>query len=211
MRFAAALFLLAGSSFYLYGRYGATVTPEPELQAPQVVAQPEPVPFLSREELARVRKSVVDGDSTVRRASMETLYALKDPQIVAALAKVLAEDNDPTVRLRAVDLLRTLEGPQVLAALARGVRDVDPLIRVSSLQGIAKMGDSRASSCVVDALKDPEPEVRTQALAALGAIQEKRNADFGVLAEQLRRQYEAAARKTREQNVNQARANRSFL
>lgn len=197
MRWAVAVLLLAGSSLYLYRRYEAERRPPPP-EAPAAVLQSEPRPFLSEEELGKIRRSAVDGEPGVRSAALELLFMLKDPEILPILEKVMKDDPEAEIRLKAVRLLSQKSDHATLQVLIKGLQDNEKEVRTASLRSLGQIGDPAAAHWVTAALRDFEPEVRMEALHTLGLFQEKRVAEYNVLAEKLRRDYETAVKRARQ-------------
>jgi len=67
--------------------------------------------------------------------------------------------------------------------------------RIASLQALGDIGDPSVAVWVTALLRDTEPTVRIEALRTLGRFQDKRKAEFKILAEKLRADYEDAVRR----------------
>lgn len=197
MRWLVSLILIGGSAFFLYTRFNQKEIQEPqrEVPAPMALAKQDPQPFLTVEELKKVRKSVRDGDPGVRWSALELLFTFRDPQSVKLLEKAIAEDPDPDLRLKAIRLLSANPNAERVPALVRGLTDVEKDVRLASLEALGNLGDASASPWVVEALKDPEADVKRAALNTLGKFQEKRKREFQELSDKLRVQYETAVKK----------------
>ncbi len=135
---------------------------------------------------------------SLRRAALEKLAALADPEAVAPLAVLLTEIELPLIhdlkrtldaldatsvlasemqagsaeaRARAVRLLGYLENDAAIPSLLRALEDDDPGVRALAADGLIRL---RPTS-VIDPLAshlfgDPEPQVRMAAAQALGEI-----------------------------------------
>lgn len=192
----AALFV-AGTVFLLsHPKHEAPATPEPQ----PMLENPAPLPVIQPQELEKVRRSLSDADPSVRWAAIELLYTLKDPSVIELIEKTVESDSDGDIRLKGVQLLRSGGTSLTLPALLKGLKDIEKPVRLASLQAIGDLGDPAAIPAVTDLLKDIEPEVRVEALHTLGRFQERRKKDFQILADRLRRDYEAAVRRKRGQN-----------
>ncbi|MEK7858073.1 MAG: HEAT repeat domain-containing protein [Elusimicrobiota bacterium] len=189
--FAAGLAFLVG-----HPKHEAPAPPEPQ----PMLQNPTPLPVILPSELEKVRRSLSDADPAVRWAAIELLYTLKDPSVLEIIEKTVGEDSDGDIRLKGVQLLRSGGTSLTLPALLKGLRDVETPVRLASLQALGDLGDPAAIPAVTDLLKDTEPEVRVEALHTLGRFQERRKKEFQVLADRLRRDYEAAVRRKREQS-----------
>lgn len=198
MRWAMAA-LLAMGLFYLHQHRRHTPPQAPPM--PMQLNLPA-APVLSIEEIQRVRNSAADRDPEVRWAAIKLLFAVKDPDTLAVIDKIVSSDPDPEVRRKAVDLLNQGEDRALLPTLIKGLKDPDMGVRISSLKGLGEVGDPAALPWMTEALKDYEPEVKVEALRALGKFQDKRKRQFQVLADKLREDYEAALR--RAENANNA-------
>ncbi len=202
MKWLLAAALIGGSSLYLYTRYREQIAAPPQpIQEPPQLAQTQPQPFLSADDLRRVKKSAEDPDSGVRWSALQLLFAFRDPDSVKLLEKAIAEDPDPDLRMKAIRMLKDAPaGVNRVPGLVRGLSDTDPDIRIASLKALASVGDPAATPWVVELIKDPESAVRIQALKTLGQFQDERKKEFEALAYQLRKQYEEAIRKSKHQN-----------
>lgn len=199
MRWIAAFILIGGSSFFLYTRFAKQAQP-PKADVPAPAAlKLEPAPFLSVEELKRVRKSTRDGDAGVRWSSLELLFTFRDPESVKLLEKAIADDPDPELKMKAIKLLASTPNPDRIPALVKGLQDTDREVRLASLAALGQLADASASPWVVEALKDPEPDVKRAALDTLSKFHDKRREQFRELSEKLRVQYEAEVRRAKKE------------
>lgn len=190
----AMLFIFLGAASFLVWDH---LHPEREAVAPPpppaIVQQPGPV--FSEDEIKKVRQSLQDADSSVRWAAIQLLFNIRDPQLGPSLEKMLAEDPDPEVRMKVVSLFKGREDISRLGALVRGLGDYDSNVRIASLQALGDIGDPSVAVWVTALLRDTEPTVRIEALRTLGRFQDKRKAEFKILAEKLRADYEDAVRR----------------
>lgn len=197
MRWATAMALLAASSFFLYVQYGKVAAPPPA-PPPEVVAPPaKAAPFMSEDELQKVRRSARDPEPGVRWAALELLYTLGDAASVAAVEKAAVDDIDPEIRLKAVKLLSAKPGMASLQSLRRGVADPDKGVRLASIKAMGDLAEPAAIPALTEAAaNDYEPEVRVEAMRVLGKFADARKRDFAALADKLRRDYEAAVERS---------------
>ena len=169
-------------------------------QRPAVVAPPPPAaaqlgPVFSDEEIHKVRFSLQDSNPAVRWAAIQLLFNIHDPQLESNIEKMLTDDPDPEVRVKVIGLLKGHEQRYRLGVLVRSLGDVDPAVRMASLQTLGEIGDPTVTVWITAALRDVEPEVRIEALRTLGRFQDKRKAEFKALADKLRLDYEEAVRR----------------
>lgn len=186
------LFIFLGAGAFLFWDHLHPQRPVVAPPPPPVSIQPAPV--FSETEIRKVRLSLQDADPTVRWAALQLLFNIRDPQLGPSLEKMLAEDPDPEVRMKVVGMFKGQENLSRLGALVRGLNDSDPQVRIASLQALGDIGDPSVCTWVTALLKDAEPTVRIEALRALGRFQDKRKAEFKVLSDKLRTDYEEAVR-----------------
>ena len=188
------LFIFLGAGAFLVWDH---LNPDREAIAPP---PPPPImqqrgPVFSEYEIKKVRVSLQDPDSSVRWAAIQLLFNIRDPQLGPSLEKMLTEDPDPEVRMKVVSLFKGREDISRLGALVRGLSDYDASVRVASLQALGDIGDPSVAIWITALLRDVEPSVRIEALHTLGRFQDKRKAEFKVLADKLRADYEDAVRR----------------
>ncbi len=189
----AVLVLLAGGGYLAYAYLKPPPAPLPA--PPPVINQPEPSPMFSPVELARIRRSVKDGDPGVRWSAAQLLFNIHDPQLGPILDDMIAHDPDPDVRMNVIGLMKGREDLVRLGGLVRALGDTDKNVRLKALQALGDIGDPSVSGWVTGLLRDPEPDVRIAALDTLGKFQDKRKKEFEKLARQLKQNYEEALRR----------------
>jgi HEAT repeat protein len=192
-----SLIIALAAAGYLLSQYRRPPAPPP-LPAEPPAASPtrDMGPAFSEAELEKVRRSLKDGDSTVRWTAAQLLFSIHDPKLGGLLEKMIAEDPDPELRLKIVTLLKGREGASArMGGLVRGLSDVDKSVRIASLNALGDIGDPSVVTWVTALLKDPEPEVRIAVLQTLGRFDEKRRADFAALQDKLKNDYEEALRR----------------
>ncbi len=165
---------------------------------PPAIELPAPKPVFSETELAKVRLSLGDADAEVRWTAAQVLYNIRDPQAAKLLERLLAEDPDPELRMKVVRLLRDREDSARLSSLVSSLRDTEKNVRIASLEALGDIGDPSVVTWVTALLRDAEPEVRIAALRTLAKFQEKRKAEFDVLAAKLKKDYEEAVRRSQQ-------------
>lgn len=107
-----------------------------------------------------------------------------DPQIVKALANVLANDTHEGVRIKAVEALKSLPaslGAEARAALVEALKnDPNPAVRMKAVEALVNLTSHDAKSLDLDAMdalrekagqEDENPYVRVKAAEALSQIQ----------------------------------------
>lgn len=107
-----------------------------------------------------------------------------DPQIVKALANVLANDTHEGVRIKAVEALKSLPAalaPEASAALVEALKnDPNPAVRMKAVEALSNLASQDAMTLnpeAVDALRekagqeDENPYVRVKAAEALSQLQ----------------------------------------
>ena len=192
-RFLMLVVFAAAGGFLIWDRTHPN-QPAP-LPPPPPAAVSDPLPVFSEAELKKVRGSLLDGDPNVRFAAVQLLFNIRDPQMPHVLEHMLTQDPDPDVRMKVVALYKGNENLARLGALVRGLGDTDKGVRIASLQALGDIGDPSVSTWVTALLRDSEAEVRIEALHTLGRFQDKRKAEFGALAEKLRKDYEEAIKR----------------
>ena len=68
-------------------------------------------------------------------------------------------------------------------------------LREAAAEALGEIGDINAVPTIAEMLNDYDSEVRMQALHTLGQLQDKRQAAYRQLSQQLRAEYEAAAKR----------------
>jgi hypothetical protein len=174
---------------------------KPNLATPPVLDVKAPAPIMTSDQLKKVHEAVKDGDPAVRWAAVELMYRLHDPLAFTMLQETLSVDIDPAVRQKAVNLLKEAAERQaqnqpvaeknVLMALT----DSDKQIRIAALLALGEIGDRRSVPQITGMLDDVDADVRLQALHTLSRLQEKRQADYQKLTDELRNEYSAAAQR----------------
>jgi twitching motility protein PilT len=119
-----------------------------------------------------------DGD--VQRVAVELFGKLGDAgaELTPKILRLL-HDEDWWIRERVIDKLAALAGPALTRHLAALLTDPSDLIRRFALGGLARVKDPRALGAVVrSALDDTDWWVREQALAAIGALGDKKASPY---------------------------------
>jgi HEAT repeat protein len=111
----------------------------------------------------------------LRAGNPEVFLSEEEPfggyQRDAAALSVLLDgtyDPDPATRRIAMEILAETDAGET-DALARGLRDLDPGVRIAALRGVARTREASALPDVIRLLRDPEPAVRAGAVEALAA------------------------------------------
>jgi hypothetical protein len=190
--FALVVFLAAAA--FLVRQWLRPPQPPPLAEPPAASSLRDPAPLFSEIEIAKVRKSLQDGDPAVRWAAVQLLYGIHDPRLGELLEAMIADDPDPELRVKIVGLMRGRADLARLGGLVKGLSDLDKSVRIASLNALGDIGDPSVVTWVTASLKDPEPDVRVAALQTLGRFQDKRRLEFEALAEKLKGEYEEALR-----------------
>src|SRR5689334_8277094 len=101
MRPLLAVALIVFSSVFLFFKFKKMTAPPAQDLTPPAINRVEPAPFLSLDEIKRIRASTADPDPKVRWTAMELLFMLKDPESIAILLKAISDDSDPELRIKA--------------------------------------------------------------------------------------------------------------
>lgn len=192
-RLAMLFIFLGAASFLVWDHLHPEREPVAPPPPPAIVQQAGPV--FSEDEIKKVRLSLQDADASVRWAAIQLLFNIRDPQLGPMLEKMLTEDPDPEVRMKVVSLFKGREDLSRLGALVRGLNDYDSSVRMASLAALGDIGDPSVVIWITALLRDVDPAVRIEALRTLGRFQDKRKAEFKVLADKLRTDYEDAIRR----------------
>ncbi len=192
-RLAMLFIFLGAASFLVWDHLHPEREPVAPPPPPAIVQQAGPV--FSEDEVRKVRLSLQDSDASVRWAAIQLLFNIRDPQLGPMLEKMLTEDPDPEVRMKVVSLFKGREDLSRLGALVRGLNDYDSSVRMASLAALGDIGDPSVVIWITALLRDVDPVVRIEALRTLGRFQDKRKAEFKLLADKLRTDYEDAVRR----------------
>jgi len=204
-RFVMAIVLVLGISYILWVRSRES-KPVAPLPPPPVLTMSAPTPVLDEEQMQKIRDAANDSDSSVRWAAIELLYRMHDPQALTMLQKTLSLDFEPSVRKKALDMLKESaqkgsEGkPAAVQNLLIALKDQDREMRIAALMALGEVGDKSTVPQIADMVHDWDPEVRLQALHTLSQLQERKQAAYRQLTDELRKEYESAAQRAPKQN-----------
>jgi len=123
-----------------------------------------------------LRKAVLDSDPVVQASAFQALAGQDKNAAVAALLEAVRSDQ-PSTRLEALQLLNqsgNADEETVLSALGDGVKDVDPTIRLYSVQAVATRGGPEAMGYLRQALGDPNHSFRAIVISAAAQNDEMR-------------------------------------
>jgi HEAT repeat protein len=116
-------------------------------------------------------RNLEDSRAEVRVDAAESIYP--DEEGVAALAEIVTDDPDPAVRVAAAETLgQALEDPNALGALLRALRDPDPEVVKTALDGIGFIADHTVIPELEFLKEDPNPEVRDATIDAIYWLEE---------------------------------------
>lgn len=174
---------------------------QPPPPPPQRIQQAD-TPFLALDEAQRekIRQAAKDSDPSVRWAAIELMYRIRDPQAFGVLRETISSDWQPAMRKKAVDLLKQAaqqdakDRPVVIDNLLVALKDPDSQMRIAGLLALGEIGDKRAVPQITGMLSDSDSEVRVQALHALSRLQEKKQAEYEKMAQELRDEYGSQGR-----------------
>lgn len=204
-RMVMVVVLVLGISYILWVRLNETKPPKP-IPPPPILEMSSPTPVLDEAQMQKIREAANDTEPSVRWAAIELMYRMHDPQSLAMLQKTLSLDFEPSVRKKALDMLKESaqkesEGkPAALQELLVALKDQDREMRIAALLALGEIGDRRAVPQIADLVHDWDPEVRLQALHTLSQLQERKQAAYRQLTDELRKDYETAAQRGQKQN-----------
>jgi len=110
-----------------------------------------------------------DKNWRVRRAAIDALGKIGDPQAVQPLIKALS-DRDLRVRQSAANALGEIGNPQAVEALIKALEDENWFVRQSAIKALGKTDDPQAIQSLIKALIDRDSRVRVSAARTLGEI-----------------------------------------
>jgi putative membrane-bound dehydrogenase-like protein len=109
----------------------------------------------------------------LRLEAIAGLEKSKSAAASACLAEAAAPTEAVAVQLRALEALGAIMAPQAKSACAASLKSIEPSVRKTAANTLAKLGDAKAAELVLPLLKDKEPSVRTVAIQALGTLKAK--------------------------------------
>ena len=132
--------------------------------------------FKDAEARVAVEKALSDPSSQVRFAAVESLEKIADPRCVPALVRVLYDEN-PTVVSVAIRVISALGDDSAVPPLLDLLKTGNKEVRAAVCLWIGKMRLARPSvvgDALLPLLEDPDAQTRFGAIAALGAVRERR-------------------------------------
>ncbi len=78
--------------------------------------------------------------------------------------------KDGTIQIAALQLVREVDAPDATKTFAAMLREVEPPVQASLIEGLCQRGDVSAASAISTMLKSPSPQVRLAAINALGIL-----------------------------------------
>jgi HEAT repeat protein len=125
---------------------------------------------LSRQNLkdysGRILAALADPAEVVRRAVVEALPYLDDPQALFTLEEA-AYSEDTGIRISAVKALAYCQSSFALPLLHDALEDENYWVRINATRALARHNDPESISLIVRCLTDPMPPVRIAAMEAL--------------------------------------------
>ena len=120
-----------------------------------------------------------DPDPRVRAGALGALVRAAGPRPARGAWRAAAIDRDPSVRRRAAELAPALGGPAPVRALLSLARDPDPGVVECAAWALGELEEAARAGGAVPALvamtrDHPDPLVREAAVAALGALGDRR-------------------------------------
>jgi putative membrane-bound dehydrogenase-like protein len=110
---------------------------------------------------------------SLRLEAIAGLEKSKLPAASASLAQAAAATEPVAMQIRALEALGVLKAPQAKTICVASLKSVEPSVRKTAANTLAKLGDAKMANQLVPLLKDKEPSVRTAAIGALGALKAK--------------------------------------
>jgi len=121
-----------------------------------------------REVMERLKFSLKDERSQVRRVAVEALGAIGTPDALQVLRLALT-DEDATVRREAVQRVGGYRGPETISFLLPMLRDEDLWVRVRAVQAIAAQEGEEAAQVLLRTVEQEEAgPVKLAAIRSLG-------------------------------------------
>jgi HEAT repeat protein len=105
-------------------------------------------------------------DSEVRKAAVEALGKLGDPQAVEPLGELL-ETGTPIDRRASIDALVAIGGPDATELLENYLTSDEPQMRELVLRGLGRLAGRERADAIRKCCKDPDERVRQAALELL--------------------------------------------
>ncbi len=106
----------------------------------------------------------------LRLEAIDGLERSKSEAAAASLAEAAASTHSIAVQIRALEALGAIRAAQTKDACVAAIQSVEPSVRKTAANTLAKLGDAKAAAMLVPLLKDKEPSVRTVAIGALGIL-----------------------------------------
>lgn len=111
-----------------------------------------------------------DSEHNVVQAAIEALAKLSTPDAISALVGLTA---DPSRRAVAIEALTGM-GAKYIDEIARGLANPQPAVRISVIEALSRMKQTRASDAINTALDDENATVRMAAVNALAHLGSRR-------------------------------------
>ncbi len=123
-----------------------------------------------------------DGDPRVRAGALGALVRAAGARRARAAWRRSAGDRDPALRRRAAELAPTLRGGAPVGTVVTLLGDEDPGVVEAAAWALGELGEPARARGAVPALvracgEHPDPLVREAAVAALGALGDRRGLD----------------------------------
>jgi HEAT repeat protein len=121
-----------------------------------------------RKVMERLKFSLKDERSQVRRAAVEALGTVDSPEALEVLRLALT-DEDATVRREAVQRVGRSRGPEILPTLLPMLQDEDLWVRVRAIQAVADQASPEAHEVLLRTVeRESAGPVKLAAIRALG-------------------------------------------
>jgi HEAT repeat protein/beta-lactamase regulating signal transducer with metallopeptidase domain len=118
-----------------------------------------------------------DENEDVRERALQALAGMRDARAIPGLAKALS-DMSADVRMAALNALAQFSTTEAVDAVLTAIKDPNADVRahavrhVSALVGRRVLTDGKYVAVFLALLKDADPDVRVQAIAALGRLEQ---------------------------------------
>lgn len=125
---------------------------------------------MEQDSIVKIAAFLDDDEIAVRLTAIEALGELPMDESIKSILIKLTDDLDEEIRYHALESLRGYTGEDVFKAVVRHLKDDHELVRISAVEAIVDLGDTRGVEYLVKALADEEEIIRSYAAEGLGII-----------------------------------------